>query len=187
MGHGQNLESLAWWQDFKGIKPKQKVDSPCVHIVLAGQDAESENSRLGGDHSELVSLTWWSRAFLMSSKVGKAAWSILAKTQAILLYSLATKRALKQCSRTMSFIHSVSMVPTWHQCWHIAVCRLWYSAPRRVLPWHQSEQQKDWPKVHFPPNSVCQRFTEIPLLPRAYGMVDAAGSGRNPPGHSTHH
>ena len=108
-----------------GIKHKQKVSSPCVcTIVLAGQDAESENSRLGGDRSELVSLTWWPRAFLMSSKVGKAAWSISATAQAILLYSLATKTALKQRSRTMSFIQSVSVAPACHPCWHVAVFRL---------------------------------------------------------------
>ena len=73
-------------------------------ILLGGQKVELENTKLGGDSSELISLTWWSRALTMSSKVGKTASSILARTQAILLNNLAAKRALKQHSRTLSFI-----------------------------------------------------------------------------------
>lgn len=41
-----------------GIKNKHELNSPCVYsIILEGCSAELENTRLGGNHSELVSLT----------------------------------------------------------------------------------------------------------------------------------
>lgn len=51
---------------------------------------------------ELNSLTCLLRAWVISSKLGKTARSILARTQAILLNSLTARRALKQQSRNMA-------------------------------------------------------------------------------------
>lgn len=104
INRGLASRSFARWWGFTGIKKKHKLRSPYVSsIILAGLDAELESTKQGRGHSELVSLT---RSRALSAKVGKEAWSIWARTQAILLKSLVTKRSLKQHSRSMSFAQS---------------------------------------------------------------------------------
>lgn len=136
-------------------------------IILGGQNIELENTKLGGDSSELILLTWWSRALTMSSKVGKTASSILARTQAILLNNLATKRALKQHSRTLSFIQS-------QQGGLLLVIRAAQSCPLdcgvehpgRAGPGHPSKVSATGLALHMGP--CCRHHGGYPLGHSAY-------------------
>ena len=79
--------------------------------------------------------------------------SILARTQAILLNSLASRRALKQHNRTLSFIQSqysglllaISAARSWS-------FRLWLGASRRsaALGARAKRQRQDWPRTRGP-------------------------------------
>lgn len=105
---------------------------PCVHRTVSGGWIRKRETRRG--HSELVSLTCLSRALLTSAKLGKTVRSILARTQAILLNSLAAKRALKQHSRNMSFSQRMA-----HSCF--SDCNI--QCLSLVLLWRKGQRQ-DW-------------------------------------------
>lgn len=131
---------------------------------------ESENTKLGGDSSELISLTWWSRALTMSSKVGKTASSILARTQAILLNNLGHQEALKQClpPQQNPVIQSVTTggPPTCQGCTKPLDCGVEH--PGRAGPGHPSKVSATGLALHMGPccrhHGVSPGALCIPLI-----------------------